>query len=132
MPNVEIKRLQKVFGNVKEAGIYGGKWNRQWPTFVECFPNLRRLDVMKIEVNTRLVGNSLRHLEDLDICSLKCSGLKTCRAVADIMNGAHRLKYLTILNADDFEPINVLLEMLKDCPTITRLRTVCKDRVSSE
>lgn len=45
MPNIDAKPLQKVFPNVHEVSVWDSDLGKQFPSFVNCFPNLRCLQL---------------------------------------------------------------------------------------
>lgn len=128
MPNITIEEFQKVFVNVKEAVIDGGKLGQQWSSFVKCFPNVRNLNIERVGIDTRCIKKPLPLLEHLYVFYLKRKGFTVNQIVANLLNGVQQLKSL-IMCTDEPVPIDELLTMIKHCPLITSFKySLCGSR----
>lgn len=69
MPNIKLRPFNKrPFVNVTSVNIVGCRLGTQLPSMVGWFPNLRTLELSKIDVNHRFVDAAFPQLESLEIC----------------------------------------------------------------
>lgn len=118
MPNIAVQQFQKVFTRIEIVEIRNGVLEQQWPTFLECFPNLRRLIIEDVDIKNSVIAKSFGILEQLCIHNIECNGRTTCRFVTALLHGANRLKFLWVNSANGNVPIDELLAMIKDSPAI--------------
>lgn len=118
MPNVAAEQFRKVFNNVETVSFYDGVLGEQWPAFVKCFPNLRRLCFDDVHVANRLIGKPFELLQYLHVKNIQSDGLTTIQIVADLLSGARELEGLRIFQVEDCVRVHELLTMIKDCPSI--------------
>lgn len=122
MPNIAIEPFQEGFVNVEEVNV-NSTVLKQWPTFVECFPNVRRVKICREPSDMEpsvMVEKPFKYLEHLDIV---CSNTAEANQIAaDLLHGIHQLKSLKVYDKGDVKaPIRPLLDIIKENPLITEL-----------
>lgn len=121
MPNIAIDdQFQNVFANVQSLAIDNCIFGKQLPTFVKCFPNLRRFEANNTEVHERFSKQTFQQLQHLRI--EQYSRGASIQFVADLLHGSHRLRSFCMTNyADSIESLSMLLDLIKSNTLITTL-----------
>lgn len=126
MDNIAIDQFQKVFTNIKSVTFMSCELGENWPLFAKSFPNLRRLSLKSYDEQGcsmvyRFIEKPFPNLKHLLVEDLDCDGSTPIKFVADLLDGAHQLKSLTINDFENGISFVELLDLIKDKPSIIKL-----------
>lgn len=119
MPNIATEQLKKVFKNVHEISMWDSHLGEQFSSFVDCFPNVRCLQLHRVAIECS-TEKPFRRLDDL--CIRSCNVLKSKAKIVDLLRVSDRLSSLEInMNDEHVVSIDTLLGMIVDNPMLTKL-----------
>lgn len=104
MPNIAIKQFKKVFVNVRHVSFLECELGGKWPSVVQWFPNLRRLNLKLVNMDYRSIKKPFRKLKHLSIKSIDCGEFTANEIAADLLDGIHRLKSFEFENPELLSP----------------------------
>lgn len=122
-PSISIGRFDKPFVNVRKISIFENDLNDQFPSFPQCFPNVRTLELNNVRASKRYVDTAFQHLTELriDINGEDFHRFKE-NEVADLLAMCGQLQNLYIRVYDlQGMTLNSLLNLIKTNKMLHRL-----------
>lgn len=122
-PSISIGRFEKPFVNVQKILIFENDLNDQFPSYPQCFPNVRTLGLNNVRAGKRYVDTAFQHLTELriDINGEDFHRFKE-NEVADLLAMCGQLQNLYIRVYDlQGMTLNSLLNVIKTNKMLHRL-----------
>lgn len=121
MPAISTKRFNKAFPNVTDITFFYCDLNKELPSFVKCFRNLRHLEFHPARSTNTFEHTYFRHLEHLSIREYHQNDFDGTIGAANLLSSNRQLRSIEITVHGQIESLNTILEIIKYNSSITDL-----------